>query len=135
MDPMRRSAAVLIAILCLHSAALAGVNSATQAQIEKDLLSRSFVAKVDLYQAKLVEGAQVVSEKDDEAIRVGFPIIIDRVTFSSKTIRIRMKHPRVNEVTYVDFIFQQPLSADFGKERDAFEKMLATVFEEKKRDE
>ena len=45
-----------------------------------------------------------------------------------------MKHPYVNESTYVEFYFQQGLSPDFSRERDIFEGMLSAVFEEKKGD-
>jgi hypothetical protein len=134
MSHIQRTSVALVAGFLLASVAVAGLDSAARDKVRTDLLSRHFVAKTDLYEAKVYKSGQVESEADDEAIKAGFPVKIDSVTFSSSRIRIKMKHPYVHESTYVEFCFEQVLSPDFSLERDIFEKMLSAVFEEKKGD-
>ena len=134
MSRIRRTSIALVAGFLLASVAVAGLDGAARDKIRTDLLSRNFVAKIDLYEAKVYESGQVASEADTDAIKAGFPIKIDSVTFSSSRIRIKMKHPYVNESTYVEFYFQQGLSPDFSRERDISERILSAACEEKKGD-
>ncbi len=121
--------------LCLVSVlgapALAGVSSEMQANITRELESKDYVAKVALYDAEVTETGKVSSEYDKESIKKGHDIIIRSVVFRSEKIRVKLKHPFVSVNTYVDFLFNQTLSSDFSREREAFAKMVAAVFEEK----
>lgn len=131
---MRQSAVVFLMLgllVVVATPAIATVDQDTRDRIEAGLRSKKYVAKVDLYDATVNESGEVDSEEDDEAIRAGFDVIINRVKFGSSSIRLKLKHPHMNEGTYVEFRFARPLSPDFSREQDVFDKMLNAVFSEK----
>ena len=111
----------------LGAPALAEVSSEMQTRITRELESKDYVAKVELYDAEVTQTGKVSSEYDKESIKKGHDIIIRSVVFRSEKIRVKLKHPFVSVNTYVN----RTLSSDFNREREAFAKMVAAVFEEK----
>jgi hypothetical protein len=118
-------------LLVAIAPAAAAVSPENAARIKSDLMARTFVAKVDLYQATVFDTGALMPEFDDDAIKIGMPILIDGIDVEAKKIRIHMKHPSSKERTWVQFAFSKSLSPGFS-ERPTFEKMLTRVFNETK---
>jgi hypothetical protein len=130
---MRRSLAfvfVLFLAAAVATPSVAKLYPATQAKIESELMSKNYVAKVDLYEAKVYPDGTVDSEYDKEAIKKGQKIIFKDIEFGKKKIEITLQHPYLKDKTEVVFLFDIPISGDFSQERDQWKKMVDAVFEE-----
>ena len=125
----------VIVLACGARGAFATTSVETQQKLKDELLHRQFTAKVEIYEASLDEAGNLKSEFDAESIRPGMPILIDRIQIGYSNIRIVMRHPKIKEKTWLRFDFAKELTPDFSREREAFEKMLGVVFDEKKDEE
>lgn len=132
---MRRTSSWLAVpgLLAAIAPAAAAVSPENAARIKSDLMTRTFTAKVDLYQATVFDTGALMPEFDDDAIKIGMPILMDSIDVEPKKIRIHLKSPNSKEKTWVQFSFSKSLSPDFS-ERPTFEKMLTRVFNEARAD-
>jgi hypothetical protein len=123
-------AAALACGLAAAPPAGAGVYDDSIKKLRSDLMTRSFTAKVNLYEAKVDAAGLVMSDPDREEIQKGMPILIERIRIGSYGIRIFMQHPKVHEKTWVEFDLGHRMSEDLGEERAQLEALMALVFDE-----